>query len=125
MRERDEMRSAEVDQRSDGASGVLESSPSKPQPSRLPLARRLIIRPVRAYQSIFAGRPSPCRFEPSCSQYTVEAVSEYGAFRGSFMGVRRILRCNPWGGFGWDPVPPKQHHVDNRPPGRLNSEVSA
>lgn len=48
-----------------------------------------------------------CRFEPSCSQYAIEALREHGAFRGTWLTVRRIGRCHPWGGSGYDPVPDK------------------
>jgi len=49
-----------------------------------------------------------CRFEPSCSQYALEALREHGAFRGTCLAVRRIGRCHPWGGSGYDPVPDKK-----------------
>lgn len=45
-----------------------------------------------------------CRFTPTCSEYTIEALEKFGAAKGLFEGVKRILRCNPWGGFGYDPV---------------------
>jgi putative membrane protein insertion efficiency factor len=48
-----------------------------------------------------------CRFEPSCSRYALDAVATHGALRGGVMAGWRILRCNPWGGMGWDPVPPR------------------
>jgi putative membrane protein insertion efficiency factor len=67
---------------------------------------RLLRGTVLAYQLLFAGRPSPCRFVPSCSTYAVEAVERHGALRGSWLAVRRICRCHPWGGQGLDPVPP-------------------
>ncbi len=60
---------------------------------------------VRAYQGLRAGRPSPCRFQPTCSSYALEALELHGAARGSWLAVRRIGRCHPWGGHGWDPVP--------------------
>lgn len=60
---------------------------------------------VRAYQTVRAGRPSPCRYLPSCSAYAVEALEVHGAARGSWLAVRRVCRCHPWGGHGWDPVP--------------------
>lgn len=59
----------------------------------------------RAWQVVRAGRPSPCRFQPTCSQYAIEALDGHGALRGTWLAVRRIGRCNPWGSFGWDPVP--------------------
>lgn len=60
---------------------------------------------VRLYQFLSAGRPSPCRFDPSCSAYAIEAVETHGAIRGGWLAVRRLARCHPWGGYGWDPVP--------------------
>lgn len=48
-----------------------------------------------------------CRFEPTCSQYMKEAIIEYGSFKGTMMGIRRILRCHPFGKYGYDPVPHK------------------
>ena len=60
---------------------------------------------VRGYQHVRAGRPSPCRFEPTCSAYAVEALERHGARHGGWLAVRRICRCHPWGGQGWDPVP--------------------
>lgn len=60
---------------------------------------------VRAYQVIRAGRPSPCRYLPTCSAYAVEALEVHGAARGGWLAVRRVCRCNPWGGYGYDPVP--------------------
>ncbi|WP_082449380.1 membrane protein insertion efficiency factor YidD [Sphingomonas sp. Leaf231] len=49
--------------------------------------------------------PSSCRFQPSCSAYAIEALRRYGAGKGSWLAVRRIARCHPWGGHGHDPVP--------------------
>ncbi|HTZ09613.1 MAG TPA: membrane protein insertion efficiency factor YidD, partial [Acidimicrobiales bacterium] len=52
-----------------------------------------------------AGRPSPCRYLPTCSDYAAEALERHGAGRGSWLAVRRLGRCHPWGGRGVDPVP--------------------
>lgn len=49
--------------------------------------------------------PPSCRFLPSCSTYTIEAIERHGAGRGSLLAFRRIVRCHPWGGHGFDPVP--------------------
>ena len=53
-----------------------------------------------------------CRFEPSCSTYAEEALREYGGFKGGWLTLRRIARCNPWGGSGYDPVPSREAHDD-------------
>lgn len=66
---------------------------------------RLLGSGIRTYQAARAGRPSPCRFTPSCSAYAAEAIEVHGAGRGSWLAVRRISRCRPLGGHGWDPVP--------------------
>ena len=49
--------------------------------------------------------PPSCRFQPSCSEYAYESISRYGILKGGRLALWRILRCNPWGGSGWDPVP--------------------
>ena len=68
---------------------------------------------IRAYQvlispvlSVFVGPKAGCRFEPSCSQYCLESVEAHGLLRGGWAGLKRICRCHPWGGQGYDPVPP-------------------
>jgi hypothetical protein len=69
-----------------------------------PVARAL--RSVcRGWQRVRAGTPSPCRFTPTCSQYAIEALEAHGARRGAWLSARRIGRCNPWGPYGYDPVP--------------------
>ncbi len=64
---------------------------------------------VRAYQALVSGRPSPCRYVPSCSSYALEALEVHGALRGTWLGIRRLTRCHPWGGQGADPVPARRH----------------
>ena len=49
--------------------------------------------------------PPTCRFQPSCSAYAIEALEKHGAIRGGWLALKRILRCNPWGGHGHDPLP--------------------
>jgi len=49
-----------------------------------------------------------CRFAPTCSEYAAQALIEHGFWRGSWMAARRVCRCNPWGGSGYDPVPPRK-----------------
>lgn len=74
-------------------------------PRRRHLTRAALIRFIHLYQALRAGRPSPCRFVPTCSAYAAEAVEHHGAGRGSFLALRRVLRCHPWGDHGFDPVP--------------------
>jgi len=61
---------------------------------------------IRFYQlAISPILPASCRYTPTCSQYSLEAIKKYGPFKGGYLSIRRILRCNPWGGHGHDPVP--------------------
>ena len=70
------------------------------------MIRWLLLRAIRGYQvTLGAAMPPVCRFEPSCSRYAAEAIARHGGLRGSLMAARRLLRCNPWGGRGYDPVP--------------------
>ncbi|MDA8039168.1 MAG: membrane protein insertion efficiency factor YidD [Actinomycetota bacterium] len=69
--------------------------------------QRLLLIFIRVYQASRFGRPSPCRFQPSCSEYAFEAVSTHGAAHGSWLALRRIARCRPRGARGFDPVPAK------------------
>ena len=64
-----------------------------------------LIGAVRLYQRARADAPSPCRFVPSCSTYAVEALEAHGPARGTWLAARRLCRCHPWGGEGFDPVP--------------------
>jgi len=62
--------------------------------------------PVRLYQILISPLlPPVCRYYPSCSAYMIEAVEKHGALKGTFLGLKRLLRCAPWGGHGYDPVP--------------------
>ena len=67
-------------------------------------ARALLVL-VHGYQRVTSGRPSPCRYVPSCSTYAAEALETHGALRGGWLAARRIGRCHPFGGHGYDPVP--------------------
>ena len=80
-------------------------APTKPLRS---VAARLLLLLFRGWQLVRAGRPSPCRFVPTCSAYGIEAVESHGALRGGLLAARRIGRCHPWGSFGFDPVPPRK-----------------
>ncbi len=70
------------------------------------LLSKSLIALIRGYQCVLSpwiGRE--CRFIPTCSQYSIEAIERFGFFRGSWLMLARIIRCNPWGGWGFDPVP--------------------
>ncbi|MBQ8221908.1 MAG: membrane protein insertion efficiency factor YidD [Bacteroidales bacterium] len=70
------------------------------------LPAKLMILLIRIYQltlSPFIGRN--CRYTPTCSNYGIEAIRKYGAIKGGWLTIKRILSCNPWGGSGYDPVP--------------------
>jgi putative membrane protein insertion efficiency factor len=67
---------------------------------------RALIGLARLWQWTFSAvLPPSCRFTPSCSAYAIEALSRYGAAKGGWLTLKRIVRCHPWGGSGWDPVP--------------------
>lgn len=71
---------------------------------------------IRLYRHMVSPlRPATCRFVPTCSQYAVDALTEYGLVRGSWLTVTRLARCGPWHPGGWDPIP-------DRPGGRMNCE---
>jgi putative membrane protein insertion efficiency factor len=77
---------------------------------------------VRIYQAVISpplhficGPMSGCRFYPSCSQYYIDAVTVNGPIKGSFQGLYRILRCNPWGGTGYDPPPGWEEYLAKHP----------
>ena len=76
--------------------------------------RSIIIFLINIYQKTFSPDHGPmsflyphgfCRYSPSCSQYCKEAVSKYGSLKGLYLGIKRVLRCNPWASFGPDPIP--------------------
>ncbi len=78
--------------------------------------KRLMIKLIRFYQKYISPQSAPsCRFIPTCSHYAIEAIETHGALKGGFLAAKRILRCNPWGRIGYDPVPPKCcHHHENQ-----------
>ncbi|MDD3266352.1 MAG: membrane protein insertion efficiency factor YidD [Burkholderiales bacterium] len=67
---------------------------------------KIFILAIRFYQlAISSWLPPSCRYTPSCSQYAIIAINRYGIIKGFYLSVKRIFRCNPWGGCGHDPVP--------------------
>ncbi|HZT17807.1 MAG TPA: membrane protein insertion efficiency factor YidD [Dongiaceae bacterium] len=73
----------------------------------IPWLRWTAVLPIRIYQwTLSPLLPRSCRFAPSCSEYAAEAILAHGPWRGGWLGLRRLARCHPWGGHGYDPVPP-------------------
>ena len=70
------------------------------------LAGRLLFLPIVFYQRFVSPfTPPTCRFTPTCSEYARQAIAKHGPLKGAWLALRRILRCHPWGGSGYDPVP--------------------
>lgn len=73
---------------------------------------RVLITMIRFYQTAISPLgPPTCRYTPTCSAYTREAIERHGAAWGTWLGVKRILRCHPWGGHGYDPVPARAGRI--------------
>jgi putative membrane protein insertion efficiency factor len=87
-------------------------------PSHWP--RHLVRGLIRLYQLFLSPiLGNNCRFQPTCSHYGMEALERHGLFRGGWLTMRRILRCHPWGGMGYDPVPPaRPDALSGASPGR-------
>lgn len=66
---------------------------------------RVACAPIRLYRRMFAWRPSPCRYWPTCSEYAIEAIERHGPARGARLAARRLIRCHPWTPGGVDRVP--------------------
>jgi putative membrane protein insertion efficiency factor len=78
-------------------------------------AKHILIVLVRVYRWVISpakvflfGPGARCRFTPTCSEYALQAVETHGALAGSWLAAKRVCRCHPWGGFGYDPVPPRE-----------------
>lgn len=66
----------------------------------------ILLLPVYFYRAVISPLiPPSCRYTPTCSRYTIEALKKHGPIKGSYLSAKRILSCNPWGGSGYDPVP--------------------
>ena len=88
----------------------MERSEAERKPLTL---KRILIYPfvalVRFYQTAISPyTPATCRYSPTCSQYTIEALQKRGLFVGGWLAIKRIASCNPWGGSGYDPVPERK-----------------
>jgi hypothetical protein len=96
------------------SSDRLEPRAEPPEPAAPSKVAGWSIAAIRAYQLARSGRPTGCRYLPTCSEYAVEAIEVHGLARGVRLAARRLLRCNPWGGHGVDPVPHRRstctHH---------------
>ncbi|NLV53445.1 MAG: membrane protein insertion efficiency factor YidD [Bacteroidales bacterium] len=70
----------------------------------------LLTLPVFFYQKAISPLfPPSCRYTPTCSHYAIEAIQKHGPLKGLYLAIKRILKCHPWGGHGYDPVPEKFH----------------
>lgn len=77
------------------------------------MLKTMLISLIKGYQYMISPWLGPsCRYWPTCSSYCIEAIQKHGAFRGCYLGLRRLLRCHPWGGSGHDPVPEPQKKHD-------------
>ena len=89
-----------------------------------PLARIFAL-PVKAYRVIFSPWVGfNCRYQPTCSQYALDALEQHGGLKGGWLTLRRIGRCHPWGSSGWDPVPGLDEdaaEAADRPPPKQDS----
>ena len=75
------------------------------------MIKKLLIFVVKIYQAVLSPLlPNSCRHSPTCSQYMIESIQEWGAIKGVWLGLKRLSKCHPWGTFGYDPVPKKHTH---------------
>ncbi|NCC98106.1 MAG: membrane protein insertion efficiency factor YidD [Bacteroidia bacterium] len=66
----------------------------------------ILLIPVYFYKAFISPlTPASCRFTPTCSEYMIQAIKKHGPIKGFFLGIKRLLKCHPWGGSGYDPVP--------------------
>ena len=74
--------------------------------------KTILIKLIKLYQITPLSSHSNCRFRPTCSTYAIKAIEEYGAIKGSYLAIKRILRCRPLGKYGYDPVPKKEEKCE-------------
>ncbi|MGO8786626.1 MAG: membrane protein insertion efficiency factor YidD [Terriglobia bacterium] len=83
--------------------------PAPCHPTPVTFSTLVALGAIRFYQACLSpALPSTCRFYPSCSAYAFEAVEKWGVWKGGRLALRRLLRCRPWGSYGYDPVPERQ-----------------
>lgn len=90
------------------------------------LLRRTAVLPIRVYQwTLSPLLPRACRFAPSCSEYAAEAILTHGPFTGVRLALHRLARCHPWGGHGYDPVPPapQRAHLARAPLAKVDHDA--
>ncbi|MFZ1714407.1 MAG: membrane protein insertion efficiency factor YidD [Saprospiraceae bacterium] len=77
------------------------------------IIKSIFIFPIRAYQYLLSPLlgANKCRYDPTCSHYMIQAIDEWGVIKGSWLGIKRIARCHPWGSWGYDPVPKKADSI--------------
>ena len=76
--------------------------------------KRILIAFIKLYQKIPGNFHNNCRHIPTCSNYGIDTIEEWGAIKGSYLTLKRILRCNPWGSSGYDPVPRKEENHEKQ-----------
>lgn len=76
--------------------------------------KKLLILPIRFYQVAISPLIGPsCRFTPTCSHYMIQAIQEWGPIKGTWLGIKRIAKCHPWGPHGHDPIPKKKSTTES------------
>lgn len=70
--------------------------------------KNILIKLIKLYQKIPGKFHNNCRFTPTCSNYAIEALEKHGTIKGIFLTIKRLLKCTPWGGYGYDPVPERR-----------------
>ena len=75
------------------------------------MLKNISIKIIKIYQSIPGPWHNSCRYTPTCSEYAIESLERYGFSKGWYISIKRILRCNPWGGKGYDPVPKNERKI--------------
>lgn len=104
------MNSACIQERWQAGSAAPEADQERHDRSNVGRSRvaNWVISAIGWYQAARAGRPTGCRYLPTCSEYAIEAIAVHGTSRGSMLTMRRLARCTPWGGQGFDPVPDRR-----------------